>query len=313
MKKYLSIFVILTLTLSILSLSSCEVFSKDRTLSIGVYESVVNGELTETVAAIVTEEDGTIVLCRLDAVTYSPAVDAYGEPIIAVPKTVSEQGGTVYEQMRRFEEYAVGKTVGELLEEFNPSDSSPYFYETSADYVLLIPGFISPGHYAAAIERADKNEYKTAFRSKNLECAVAMFLEPSAPTFPEPSTDKSTMSLTLTGSFAAVAASGGKIAGAIIDANEVVLTVTHASDGTLTVIEKSSQGTKLEQGEDYGMDDYNPYAIGDWYEQAGAYVKALGGIKTEGLETELPENTAGCTIDTDSYRAALKKAAARTK
>ncbi len=291
MKKYLSIILIFVLALSALALSSCELFSKSRTLSIGVYECVSDGSFTETVAAIVTEEDGTVVLCRLDRVTYSPTVDAYGKPVVTVPKTASELGGTEYEEIRRFENYATGKTVSELLTLVDGTDPE-FTFSHKQDYI-------------SAIEKAEKNEYKTHFRSKNLECAVAMYLEPLA--------DESSASFTLTGSFAAVVEAGGKIEGAIIDANEVVLTVAKGTDGTLAVTEKSSKGTKLEQGESYGMDDYNPYAIGDWYEQAGAYVETLPGIKTAGLGTELPENAAGCTIATDSYRAALAKAADKIK
>ncbi len=280
MKRILTLVIISAIFL--MALSSCEVTSKRRTLTIGVSEGTEGAALTETVAAIITEEDGTVLLLRLDRVTYAPTIDAYGEPVIIVPKTVSETGGHEYEEIKRLEAFAVGKTVEEIISDTELSVSH------KEDYI-------------AAIEKAHKNEYKTSFLSKNLECEVAMYLEPTA--------NGEDMSFTLIGNFAAIAKSGRKLAGAIIDSNEVTIKVDYTDGGEHAVINTVSLGTKLEQGESYGMDDYNPYAIGEWYEQAGAYVKALGGIKLKGLETELPDSAAGCTIGTESYRAALAKAA----
>jgi hypothetical protein len=280
MKKILSL--LLITTLSLVSLISCEVFSKNRELSIGVHTIQDGNTLTETAAAIITEEDGAILLLRIDSFSYSPEFDAYGAPVITVPTTASEAGGDAYLEIQRFEEYAVGKTVEELLS----------LYEDEA----IDPGLnlSKIGDYISAIEKADKNEYKTKFRSKNLGFAIAINVNVSA--------DADKNSFTLTSDFAAIATWKNTVAAAIIDANEATL----STDGS-SVTSLSYKGTKLEQGDGYNMKK-NPYAIGEWYEQAADYTANIKRLKINGEDTSFPVNTAGCTIGTDAIRAALSKA-----
>lgn len=289
MKKILLSILIVALALT--SLISCEVFSKDRTLTVGVSTSNDGISFTETVAAIITEADGTVHMARLDAITYVPKFDSYGAPVAEIPTALSEKGGTAYDELRFFEEYIVGKTVSEIL-------AIPLDNEGRAKDAELRGGCsLSLTDYIGAIEKADKNEYKTAFRSKNLDFALAISLDVSS--------DAENNTYTLTGNFAAVAGWKDTVAAAIIDANEVTLSTDQAS----AITDVSYKGTKLEQGDGYNMKTYNPYAIGEWYEQAADYVANLKRTKLAGSETEFPEHTAGCTIGTDEIRAALAKAA----
>jgi len=299
MKRLISVLLILIL---VFALSSCGAFAKNKTLSIGVSETLGDGSITESVAAIITESDGTVSFCRLDSVTYIPEIDAYGTPIVTTPTPLSESSGNEYAQIKFFENYLTGKTVAEILAIELNSDGAFKDSTLYSSCQLYIKGYIE------AIEKASKNYYKTSFRAHGIDsCAVALTVEPEA------SKTEALTDFTLTGSFAAVAESDGKIAAAIIDANEVILTAEKNTDGSVRITAKESKGTKLEQGESYGMDDYNPYAIGEWYEQAGAYVYDVVGIGVNGLETELPEGAAGCTIYIGSYKSALLEAASKLR
>ena len=288
MKKLIAL--IFSLAVIVSCFTACEK-KEEYTVAIGVAENVdyENATIMQAVAAVVTDKAGKIVLARLDAVEYVIETDD-GEPIIYVPLSIRDSDNRDFKSAADFlEGYAEGKTKDEI-EALN----SEALGENANGYT---PGLIR------AISKALNNQYPTKFESTfNITAGVSLFAYASA--------DDETGTVTLGVSYAAIAADNDRIGGAVIDENEITVTLGE-EDGK--IISHAYKGTKLEQGEDYHMDDYNPYAVGEWYEQAAEYVKTLY-YKPIDTFDEIPESkTAGCTIDTANYHAALIKASRRVR
>ena len=289
MKKTVAL--LLSLALIIICFTACGA-KEDYTLGIGIAEEVdyEKGTIIQAVAGIVTDTDGNVVLTRLDAVEYNVKVEG-GNATVYVPTACrdDEDNSAFKADADYLEEYARGKTEAELdALDLNKLDKSGAYSN------LLL----------RAIKKALSSEYKTAFKSESdLTLGVSLFAYASA--------DDEKGTLTLGASFAAIAAYDGRIMGAVLDESDGITATIGEEDGKIT--SHSYRGTKLELGENYCMDDYNPSAAGEWYEQAAAYVKSLYYKPTDRLD-EIPDGTiAGCTIGVENYRAAVIKAARRVR
>ena len=124
MKKILTILVITVLLVSTLAGCNKAPVEKDLSLSIGVVvtESLAKAKLTESVAAIVTDAEGKIVLCRIDCVEYTAKFDEGGALDTTSPISKVAAGdsygampaGTWEAQAKALENYVTGKTQSEV-------------------------------------------------------------------------------------------------------------------------------------------------------------------------------------------------------
>ena len=285
MKRFLA----LTLCIvTLLSLCACARNEK-YTVAIGVAESVDYEAKTarNAFAGVVFDKDGKVELARLDAIEYSLIFND-GTPKVYVPLAYRDSKGN--DDFKAAADYLEGFVIGKTKDEIKA--------------IVTIDGAnkYTPELLRALCKACD-SVYTTTFESKpTLVGGVSAFSYVSC--------DKEKGKVSFGTSFAAIAAENGKIMGAVIDENEISINF----DGEAQTIKSHSYvGTKLEQGEEYHMDEYNPYAIAEWYEQAAAYSHSLYYKPIDRLAAIPRENVAGCTIATENYFAAAIKASKRVR
>ena len=308
MKRILSI--LLLLCLSVFALAACGGTTEEEyTLAIGVQvtETLTTAKVSETVAAIVTDKDGKIVSCRIDAVDFTASENTDGTPNTTAPISKAElgddynmetYGGAIaewYEQARAFETYVTGKTLTEVKATAVGNDGKPTDAELTAGCTIDVTDFIK------AIDKAFASEHKVSFKTaSDIKMGVAVKGGITA--------NNETADYKFASDFSAVVTAEDKIVSAVIDSAEVTLTTEKDGDGKISATASSYKGTKLEQGDDYGMVEYAG-AVAEWYEQAQAFANTAVG-KTAGEVASLAtEGVAGCTIDVEGYKVALEAAA----
>ena len=303
MKKIVSILMILVLALSLMV--GCGEKEKDYTLSIGVKltENLAKSKLTETVAAIVTDADGKVVLCRLDSIDYTVKYEG-GALVTTAPTSKVALGasysgmpaGTWEEQGKAFENYVVGKTQSEIaataLEGGKVTDA-----ELKASCSIDVTDIL------AAIDKAFKSEHKVSFKAAT---DLTAGLRANATVSDKTKDESKNAQLAVT--YGAAVMADGKVVAAILDTAEAQLTGISA-DNIATAL--SYKGTKREQGDSY--DSYAPMAAGRWYEQADTYAKAATGLTADNIATLATEGIAGCTINVTEYKAVIEAAVAAAK
>ena len=279
---------------------------KDYTLGIGVAMDIDGTEVNSTVAAVVTDADGKIVLCRIDAITSEAKLNADGTP--AKEALVSKYelgdnynmvayGGAIaewYKQAEAFETYVVGKTLNEVKNIALDENDKPTGTDLVAGCTIAVSDFIVA--IGNAIESDDKLGFKA---SGDIKAAVSVNAELTA--------DANTLSFSTTFDYAAAVSEAGKVVAALVDSADVTLACTKDADNKLTLSTSVYDGTKLEQGDDYNMVAYGG-AISEWYVQATTFAATAVGKDAASLDTLPTENIAGCTIGVDAYKAALVKA-----
>ena len=121
MKRLISLLLVLVVVLT--ALVSCGNKEKDYSLAIGVVltEKLASNKLTQTVATIVTDADGKIVLCRLDCVDFTAKYAEDGTLNTTAPTSKVAQGesymmpsGSWASQGKALENYVVGKNQAEV-------------------------------------------------------------------------------------------------------------------------------------------------------------------------------------------------------
>ena len=301
MKKILSLLLVLALALT--AMVACgdsnedTPSEKDYSLSIGtvVTSNLTNLKLTETVATIVTDADGKIVVCRLDCFDYSAK---YNEGTLDTTFPTSKvtlgdsygtmPAGTWAAQGAALEKYVVGKTQAEVA-----ATALEGGVATDAD--LKASCSIGITDLLKAIDNAFKSEHKIAFKSTVTDFKVGLAV---AGTIKDSSKDES-KNIKATADYAAAVLVDGKVAAAIIDTAEAELTgITEAGAAAI-----SYKGTKREQGDAYGS-----MPAGTWYAQADAYAKAAVGKTAADIATLASEGVAGCTIYAGGYKVVIETA-----
>lgn len=275
---------------------------KTYSLAIGVDVSQDAAEVAETVAVIVTDADGKIVLCRIDAIqidgtdtakackSKAELGDDYG--------MLSDYGSKLAEwddQAKAFESYVVGKTAAQVAaiavdEKGHPTDAA-----LTAGCTMGVSEFIS------AISKAFASEHKVSFKTaSSFTAGVAV----SAGVTVENNIAE------YTADFAGSVMAGGKVIAAIIDSSSAKSTITGTEFGAIEY-----PGTKLEQGDDYGMLGNYGSKLAEWYVQAQAFADfAVGKTASEVAGINIDENgkatdlTTSCTMAVSGYKAALEKA-----
>lgn len=297
MKKIVSLLILLTLAVSAFVACGAPA-EKEYSLSIGVVvtPSLDKAKVTETVAAIVTDTDGKIVLCRLDCLDYT-AKFVDGALDTTAPASKAAQGeaydayspmpaGTWFKQADALSAYVVGKTQAEVA---TVADAAGYV----SDAELKASCSINVADMVKAIDNAFKSEHKTSFKTS----ATAMTAGVAVLASVSDTTADDVKSAKLAADFAASVLVDGAVVASILDAAEVELK-SITDEGAA---EAAFKGTKREQGTAY--DAYAPMAAGTWYVQADAFALSAVGKTASDIATLASEGVAGCTI----YAGGLKQ------
>ena len=305
MKKALSLLIVLTMVVAMLVACNnnkddgpVTPVEKDYSLAIGVVvtENLKTLKLTETVATIVTDADGKIVLCRLDCVDYQAKYGDDGALNTTAPTSKVTAGdaygtmpaGTWAAQGKALENYVVGKTQAEVAAIALEGGKA-----TDAD--LVAGCSINIVDLLKAIDNAFKSEHKITFKST----AAAFTSGLSYIGTVKDDSKEAEKNVKFTATYAASVLADGKVVAAILDTAEASLKAI-TDEGATSV---AYNGTKRELGENYGA-----MPAGTWYVQADAYVKAAIGLTASNISSLASEGVAGCTINATEYKAAIETA-----
>ena len=308
MKRTLSL--LLLLAMVVMSVASCSTPAennneKDYTLGIGVAMTISGVKASATVAAVVTDADGKITLCRIDAIDSESKIGADGAPVVSALTSKYELGDNYnmvtyggaqsewYKQAEAFEAYVVGKTLAEVkataLEAGKPTDA-----DLAAGCTIAVTDFIT------AIANAVESKETVSFKADGvLTAAVAVNASLTA--------TAETLTYKTAFDFSAVVAEDGVVVAARIDSAETTIVCEKDADNKLTASSTKYDGTKLELGDNYNMVAYGQ-AQSEWYVQAGIFANTAVGNNASALDTLPTENVAGCTIYVGGYKAVLVKA-----
>jgi hypothetical protein len=299
MKKILALVLVLVVAVSAFAACGGEKAptEKDYTLSIGVVvkENLEKLKVTETVAAVVTDADGKIVLCRLDCVDYTAKYNEDGTLVTTAPTSkviIGDAYGTMpagswTDQGAALESYVIGKTQAEVAAIALEGGKA-----TDADLVAVCS--IDVTDLLTAIDNAFKSEHKTAFKAAGALTAGLYNVGSVKDT-----TKDEAKAVKLTETYAASVLSDGVVVASILDTAEVELKDI-TDEGAASV---SYNGTKRELGENYGS-----MPAGTWYVQADAYALAANGKTAGDIATLASEGVAGCTIYAGDYKMAVEAA-----
>lgn len=322
MKKIIAL--VLVLSLSLLCFVACGNKDKDNnddqntpteknyTLAIGVATTQDGAEVSNTVAALILDSDNKIVACRIDTLAIKATLtDGIVDANTYKTKAelgkdygmLSDWGSKLAEwddQAKAFETYVVGKTQAEVNGIALNEDGKPTNADLTAGCTIAVNDFIK------AVDNAFKSVRKVAFKSSE---TLTLGVSAVGTVANVKDKDKNpTPVASYTADYAATVIAGGKVIAAIIDSNEVTADIANNEIGTIT-----NPGTKLEQGDSYGMVAYGN-AVAEWYAQAQAYANtAVGKTASEvaGLSTDKIEGS--CTMYVGGYKVALEKAASYTR
>ena len=319
----------LLLACMMLSLAACGSSGTEYKLGMGVSLSTDSSkdnqaQVDATVATVVTDKNGKIVLCRLDVAQSKMDVTGGAVEADKTFKTKMELGddyGMVaygnaiaewYDQAKAFESYVVGKTAAEV--EGIETVVNDTGHNVATDEALLAGCTMDITAFKAAVVKACNDEKGTTFTGKDFTLGVAAITEAADST---PVGEKDAQVKMYTEYGAAVVDKDGKILAALTDATQPVITAD--KDGKITGAD--FKGTKRELGADYGMVAYGN-AIAEWDAQAKAFADyTVGKTASEvaGLETVVNDSghnvttdetlLASCTMDISGMMAVIALAA----
>ena len=312
-------------------------FRSGAVVSINNTSAQVDG----TVATVVTDADGKIVLCRVDAIQNKVTLDG-GNYTITNTKSKMELGDdynmakyghslvgneTVkewYEQAKAFETWCVGKTVNEV--KGMATQTMDNGYVISKDQALLDAGCtISITDFVDAVVKACNDEQGVSFEAKGeftLGLAINSYDSGSAA-----ATAEADGAIQVYSDFAATVVQNGTILASLNDAIQPKSTFN--AEG---VTGTSFKGTKRELKEDYNMAKYGHSLIGaetvaEWYVQSAAFSAHVAGKTVDAvknLSTQTMDNgyvisadkallDAGCTMSIDGIIDVVVKAAGNAR
>ena len=268
-----------------------------------------NAQVDATVAAVVLDDAGKIVLCRVDVAQNKMDVTGGAVDTAKTFKTKMELGadygmagivdnngdGVMLEwdaQAKAFEEYAVGKTGAEIAA-METQEANGHLI--AVDEALLAAGCsMQITDFVEAVSKACEDANAVSFKTADaFTLGVAAVSEASESTAASAEADASVKMYSEFG--AAVVAADGKILAALNDATQPKITVS--VDGA--IVEASYKGTKRELGPDYGMVAYGA-AIAEWDAQSAAFsAYTVGKTAAEVRAIETKENDHGYAVPVD--------------
>ncbi|MBR2454111.1 MAG: hypothetical protein IKB35_03815 [Clostridia bacterium] len=310
MKRILSLVLVLVLALS--ALAGCGNQDKGNTektytlaTGVAVTENLASSKLSQTVASIVTDEAGKIVLARLDCAEYTAYKN--GELVTAAPTSKVALGdaygagsmpaGSFAKQAAALEAAVVGKTQSEVAALANDTG-----YAKDTD--LFASCSINIADLIKAIGNAFNSKHKVTFKSTETSFTAGLSVVGSVKINEKEATDTAPASTNVkySATFSTAVMADGKVVAAILDTAEPEL-VGVTADGSDSL---SYAGSKRAQGDAY--DSYSPMPAGRWYAQADAYAASAIGKSAANIATLAAEGVAGCTIYAGDYKAGLEAA-----
>jgi hypothetical protein len=299
-----------------------------------------NAQVDATVATVVTDAEGKIVLCRIDVAQNKMAVtdgavdtaktfqtkmelgDAYG----MAPVGIDNDGNGVckewYEQAKAFEAYVVGKTGTEVAALETQEAGG---HQIAVDKALLDAGCsMQITDFMAAVAKACADEQGMSFKT-----AATFTLGVAAKTTAAESTAATAEAegvVKMYTDFAAAVIADGKIIATLNDAIQPQIKINAAGE----IVEKSFTETKRNLKEGYNMATYGASMdnngdgkVLEWYVQSQAfsnYVVGMTGAEVASMQTKTLDNgyqisaddallTAGCTIQITGICAVVAQAA----
>jgi hypothetical protein len=344
MKKILAIALCLIMVLSVVACEKAPA-EKDYKLGMGIVVNMDssktgNAQVDATVATVVTDAEGKIVLCRIDVAQNKMAVadgavdtaktfqtkmelgDAYG----MAPVGIDNDGNGVckewYEQAKAFEAYVVGKTGTEVAALETQEAGG---HQIAVDQALLDAGCsMQITDFMAAVAKACADEQGMSFKT-----AATFTLGVAAKTTAAESTAATAEAegvVKMYTDFAAAVIADGKIIATLNDAIQPQIKINAAGE----IVEKSFTETKRNLKEGYNMATYGASMdnngdgkVLEWYVQSQAFsnfVVGKTGAEVASMQTKTLENgyqisaddallTAGCTIQITGICAVVAQAA----
>ena len=250
----------------LLSLAACGAKEADYKLGLGVVlnadsSAENNAQVDGTVAAVILDDAGKIVQCRLDVAQNKMDVtggavdptktfqtkmelgDAYG--MVAYGAAIAEWDA----QAKAFEAYVVGKTAAEVKAIATPTND--HGYVVAADDTLYAGCTMQISEFIEAVAKACEDKAAVAFKAgEGFKLGVAAVSDASESTAATADADGAAKLYSEFG--AAVVGADGKILAALNDATQPKISVSTA--GAITGVDY--KGTKRELGSDYGMVAY---------------------------------------------------------
>ena len=286
-----------------------------------------NAQVDATVATVVLDADGKIVVCRIDVAQNKMNVTDGAVDTAATFQTKMEKGdaygmaGKVdnngdgimkewYDQTKAFEAYVVGKTAAEVEAIETQLVNNHYI---AVDEALLSAGCsMQITEFKEAVVKACKDEqgmsFKTAATFTLGVAAKTTAAESAAATADKDGTVK------MYSDFAASVVADGKIIATLNDAIQPNIAINTLGE----IVSAEFKGTKRELKEGYNMAAYGQSMdwngdgkVLEWYVQSAAfsnYVVGKTGAEVAGMKTQTVEGsgyiisadeallTAGCTI-----------------
>ena len=330
---------------ALFALASCG--AKEYKLGMGVLVSSSSktgtAQIDSTVAAVVTDSNGKIVACRIDALQNKASITdgvlastnltskaelkeaynmaAFGHSLIGNEKVLEW-----YLQAQAFEAYVVGKTVEEVKNmEMQTMENG---YVISADEALLNAGCtIQVTEFINALVKAANDDQATTFStSKDFTLGVSINGEFNSKC--ANATADAAGAAHLYSEYAAVVLVDGKIVAALNDAIQPSVSVNF--DGSCG--ELSYKGTKRELKEGYNMAAFGHSLVGnekvvEWYLQSAsfsAHIVGMTSAEVAAMATQTMSNgyvisadeallSTGCTMQITGMQAAVVDAIANAR
>ena len=302
MKKFVTAIILVCM---MLSMAACGGSSEaEYKLGMGVVVSTDsssdnNAQVDATVATVVTDANGKIVLCRLDCAQNKMDVTGGAVDTAKTFLTKRELGDDYnmvkysdatlewYQQAENFEAYCVGKTADEIAGiETKVNEEG---YNVAVDETLYASCSISIEDFIGAVVKACSDEKGQTFKASG-ELKLGLAAITTAATDTDPAAVKM-----YTDFGATVVGADGKILAAITDSIQPVVT----ADKEGKIVDSTFKGTKRELGSDYGMVAYGN-AIAEWDAQAQAFANyTVGKTADEVRAIETTQNDDGYSVTAD--------------
>lgn len=290
-------------------LSSCSTYGR-RALRVGVSVSFGRDGMDVFTAAVVTEGDGSVHSCEIRGEGYhcdlfdsgeepdggfdTPIIDLSDEEAQAPTVTVTEFNADKNATVAEIETLVKGKTLADIQAMLGKDENDPYDYERDPMKDAML----------SAVERALLKDVFVNFRSGDDFTVGVSYMPTVTPSY----SDDGLPLVSISVNVGAVALGYDKVVRcASIDSFVASFGAIRDEDGSIKA-DVSYQGTKGEQGDDYGMVAYAG-AIAEWYVQAQTYANTAIGKSVDEV-ADIPEfNVAGCTMYVAVYKPALVSAA----
>ncbi len=339
MKKILAIALCLIMVLSVVA---CGTKEADYKLGLGVVVSTAsskegNAQVDATIATVVTDAEGKIVLCRIDVAQNKMAIADGAVDTAKTFETKMELGsrygmegkvdndnnGKMLEwdaQAKAFESYVVGKTGAEVAALQTQEAGG---HQIAVDQALLDAGCsMQITDFMAAVAKACADEQGMAFKAVPGTFTLGVAAKTAA-TDSKAATAEADGLVAMYSDIACAVVADGKVIATLNDAIQPKIDITVAGVPTA----QEFKGTKRELKEGYNMAAYGaPNVEGgtvkEWYIQSAAFSNyVLGKTATEiaGMQTkevnahqisvEQALLDAGCTMQITGICAVVAQAA----